>query len=672
MRLHPTLPLCTLLLAAPAAADHVVLLAGDEDSRAQESLYAFAETELVRAHDLELSLLVREESGHVDGIEKLREADLLVAFLDEAGVGQTEGDLIDEYVASGRPLVLVRGTVAALKGHADFHKGVTGANYLGTAKEEAHLLVGRMPEGEEHPIVEGWQAFQEVSGPLHRVTPLAETAQPLLWCVPSTPVESQRPVDPEPVAWLSGFRGANVFVTTLGAPADFAIPAFRAVLRRGILWCLGRENLSGDEDVPVLDETNSASLFDGESLQGWTTQGGRYDGNARWNVEDGAIVGRQGPNRAGGLIYTDRPYKNFIVSFETWIDYPFDSGVFLHMVPRNVGGKGIQVTLDYRPGGEVGGLYADGFLQHNPDSTELLKRDAWNRVTVRCKGDDMHVTAWLNGELLCDYETPPGTEGFADTGLIGLQVHGGEHVPDTQRAMFRDVRIRELPDYDQALFTCDDRGLLTPTEAGAAAGWESLFNGRDLEGWDPRPGPEGYQVEEGELVFPVSGGHGEIRSLRKFRDLELRLDFKIAKGANSGLFLRAAPEGNPAFSGCEIQIIDDFNWEKLTDTTLQPYQFSGGLYGAHAPEVTDALNPIGVWNTYEVRYVGSRIRVALNGRQLYDIDTFTLEKAKPPFQERAERGFIGLQRHSISNEDLDAFAWFRNLYVREIEEPAGD
>ena len=226
MRLHAALPLCTLLLATPAAADHVVLLAGDEDSRAQESLYAFAETELVRAHDLELSLLVREESGRVGGIEKLREADLLVAFLDEAGVGQTEADLIDEYVASGRPLVLLRGTVAALKEHADFHKGATGANYLGTAKEEAHLLVGRMLEGGEHPIVEGWQAFQEVSGPLHRVTPLAETAQPLLWCVPSLAGEGARPVDPEPVAWLSGFRGANVFVTTLGAPADFAMPAF--------------------------------------------------------------------------------------------------------------------------------------------------------------------------------------------------------------------------------------------------------------------------------------------------------------------------------------------------------------------------------------------------------------------------------------------------------------
>lgn len=417
---------------------------------------------------------------------------------------------------------------------------------------------------------------------------------------------------------------------------------------------------------PVLDMTNSVALFDGATLNGWTTHGGRYDGNARWTVEEGAIVGRQGPNRAGGLLYTARPYKNFVLSFETWIDYPFDSGVFLRMEPRSRGGKGMQVTLDYRENGEVGGMYADGYLQHNEGGKARFQRDAWNEVVVRCVGDDMRVTTWLNGELLTDFQLPPNTPGYAPTGLIGLQVHGGEHVPETQRAMFRSVRLRELPDFDSALFACDDDGILSLTDTGRELGWTSLFNGRDLEGWDPRPSAEGYRVERKQLVLPHKGGGGEIRTEKEYRDFELRLDFKISEMCNSGLFLRAAPEGNPAFSGCEIQILDDFNWEAVTKSKLQPYQFTGGLYGAVPPGVPGALRPLGEWNTYEVRYVGRRIAVRLNGHLLYDVDTFALGNAQPPFAERAERGFIGLQRHAPARETESDYAWFRNLFIREL------
>ena len=102
--------------------------------------------------------------------------------------------------------------------------------------------------------------------------------------------------------------------------------------------------------------------------------------------------------------------------------------------------------------------------------------------------------------------------------------------------------------------------------------------------------------------------------------------------------LRAARDGsNPAYSGCEVQILDDFNWETRTNSTLQPYQFTGGLYGAHPPGVKNALRPLGEWNTYQIHYAGSRIQTVLNGHVLYDVDTHTLEGAKPPF---AERGFM--------------------------------
>jgi hypothetical protein len=148
----------------------------------------------------------------------------------------------------------------------------------------------------------------------------------------------------------------------------------------------------------------------------------------------------------------------------------------------------------------------------------------------------------------------------------------------------------------------------------------------------------------------------------------LRLDFKIARGANTGLFLRADREGgNPAYSGREVQILDDHHWEEDTNSKLKPWQFSGSLYGAVAPAKKDALRPNGEWNTMVVTLNGARMVTVLNGAILYDLDT---EKLKPvqggAFADRASTGFIGLQRHAPGTVDGDAYAWFRNIYLREI------
>lgn len=417
-------------------------------------------------------------------------------------------------------------------------------------------------------------------------------------------------------------------------------------------------------DLPEPRLTDDASrVFDGAGLEGWVTKGGRYDGHARWVVEDGAITGRQNEKLEGGLIYTEQAYRNFIVTLETRIDYPFDSGIFLRMSPR---GKGAQVTLDYRPTGEVAGIYSDGWLMHNKFAKQKWKRDEWNRFTVRCVGRDMHITVWMNGELVTDYYLPEGSEGYAPTGLIGLQVHGGEHVPLETAARFRNIHVMELPEFDEAMFDADQRGQLTPTDRGSAHGWRPLFNGRDLTGWEPHPSAEHYRANDGILIFPSTKGGGEIRTSADYRDFDLRLDFKISKMANSGVFLRATRDGkNPAYSGCEIQILDDFNWETVTGSKLQPYQLTGGLYGS-VPRGDDTAHlPLGRWNTYEITYHGSRLRAVLNGKLLYDVDTFEVP-GKPPFRERAREGFIGLQRHAPDNVEGDAYAWFRNLYIREI------
>ena len=193
--------------------------------------------------------------------------------------------------------------------------------------------------------------------------------------------------------------------------------------------------------VRIVDRARR-SLFDGESLEGWTETGGRYDGNADWTVEDGAIVGRVGAEAKGGLLYTEEEFSDFIFEAEVLVDYPFDSGIFVRMLPRETQLKGAQVTIDYRPGGEVCAIYSDGFLEHN-ERKDLIRAGEWNHFEVRCTGS-MDLEVWVNGERVTDYRLPEGAAGYAKHGRIGIQVHGDRDDPHENAVRFRGLWIREL------------------------------------------------------------------------------------------------------------------------------------------------------------------------------------------------------------------------------------
>ena len=406
------------------------------------------------------------------------------------------------------------------------------------------------------------------------------------------------------------------------------------------------------------------TVFDGETMNGWTTVGGRYDGHAVWQVADGALIGREGENHAGGLIYTDEVYRNCEIELETWISYPFDSGIFLRMQPE---AKGAQVTLDYRPDGEVGGIYSEGWLFHNSVGKQRFLRDQWNHVRVRCVGEPMHLQVWLNGELLTDFRIPENHSEFAQSGRIGLQVHGNRDDPEDSHVKFRNIRVRSLADDAGEYFVRSDDGRLHLTESARAVGWQDLLEGGSLAAWDSAGDGSGYHLDEhGVLEFLTEGNSPHLATRQDYRNFHLRWDFKIEAMANSGVFLRAARNAsNPAYSGCEVQILDDFQWEEVTQSTLEPYQFTGGLYGAVAPG-HKALRPVGQWNTLEITYHENRLLTALNGKILYDVDTYSLA-VTPAFKDRVRWGFLGLQRHAPREHvQGKAYAWFRNLMVRRL------
>ena len=195
--------------------------------------------------------------------------------------------------------------------------------------------------------------------------------------------------------------------------------------------------------------------------------------------------------------------------------------------------------------------------------------------------------------------------------------------------------------------------------------WTDLFNGRDLAGWVSSGDADAWGVKDGELVTLKPGRGGWLRTDRMYRDFELTLDFWMPEGGNSGVGLRGTSNGDPAFSGFEVQILDTAG----QDPDLRN---CGSIYEAVAPSEM-AVYPAGRWNTYRIRLVGNVLDVWINGRQIHtatrlDDRGFYRNESQPlPLNTRATTGYISLQDHG------HAFR-FRNLRIRDLSadpEPAG-
>ena len=145
------------------------------------------------------------------------------------------------------------------------------------------------------------------------------------------------------------------------------------------------------------------------------------------------------------------------------------------------------------------------------------------------------------------------------------------------------------------------------TDAEASEGFTPLFNGRDLEGWTGNA--DGYAAEDGKIVVHPERGGGNLYTAKEYTDFVLRFDFKLTPAANNGLGIRAPLEGDAAYVGMELQILEDGSpvyWD------LQPYQYHGSIYGV-VPARRGVLRPVGEWNTEEVTVKGRRVTVVVNG-----------------------------------------------------------
>ncbi len=215
------------------------------------------------------------------------------------------------------------------------------------------------------------------------------------------------------------------------------------------------------------------------------------------------------------------------------------------------------------------------------------------------------------------------------------------------------------------------------TEAEVEKGWMLMFDGKTTEGWrgyNKSTFPDsGWVVEEGTLRCigtgkgEAGGTGGDIIYDKKFRNFELKLEWKISKGGNSGIFYLARElEEKPIWhTAPEMQVLDNDNHRDGLDTT----HCAGALYDL-IPVTRDIVKPLGEWNKAAIYCEKGLVEHWLNGKKILEYHLWTSDwnemvgKSKfvtfnPDWANVAEEGYIGLQDHG---DDV----WYRNIKIREL------
>jgi len=339
---------------------------------------------------------------------------------------------------------------------------------------------------------------------------------------------------------------------------------------------------------------------------------------AHWKVQDNMLVF----DGHGSHLCMARDTEDFEMLVDWKIEAGGDSGIYLRGAPQ------VQIWDPAQWPQGSGGLYNN---QKNP-ADPLVCADnpigEWNSFRIRMIGDI--VTVYLNDKLVVDRtvmenywnrEIP-----MYPSGQLELQSHGST-------LWFKNLYLREIP-----------RG----------EGWVDLFNGKDLTGWE-QIGSKSWKVEDG-VLYTVGGEGGWLSTDKEYGDVEVELEYRVPEGGNSGVFFRAPREGNPAFDGFEVQVIDDY-----TDVygALEPWQMTGSVYAVAAPSRQVTL-PAGTWQKMRIRCEGPHVNVALNGIPVVDVDLSTATSHYDHPGLKRTHGYIGLQNHGSR---LD----YRNIRLRELK-----
>ncbi|MEP1487509.1 MAG: DUF1080 domain-containing protein [Algibacter sp.] len=382
------------------------------------------------------------------------------------------------------------------------------------------------------------------------------------------------------------------------------------------------------------DDTPWVNIFDGKTLNGWSVIGGE----ATYKVEDATIIGTTVRNTPNTFLRSDELYGDFILELDYKVDSTMNSGIQIrtNSFPHYRDGRvhGYQVEIDPSERAWSGGIYDEsrrGWLNpltDNPEAQKAFKQNEWNHYRIEAIADTLKT--WVNGvpaSHLIDDKTA--------TGFIGLQVHSiKDHQKEGTEIKWKNVKI--LTD---SLHKYSVKSSIKPIITKNTLsiddkkhGWSLLWDGKTTEGWrgaklDGFP-KNGWVIENGELTVLPSGGAessagGDIVTNDLYGNFELKLDFKLTPGANSGIKYYVDTEINkgPGSSiGLEFQILDD---ALHPDAKLGNHDGSrtvSSLYDLIQADTNKHMNAIGEWNSAHIISKNNHVEHWLNGMKVLEYE----------------------------------------------------
>ncbi|KAF0140687.1 MAG: hypothetical protein FD122_2264 [Stygiobacter sp.] len=431
-------------------------------------------------------------------------------------------------------------------------------------------------------------------------------------------------------------------------------------------------------------QTNWKKLFNGKDLSNWE----QLNGQAKYSVQDGIIVGETVLNTPNSFIVTKEKYSDFILELEFKCEPDMNSGVQIRSasIPTYKDGKvhGYQVEIDAAKRAWTGGIYDEGrrgwlyTLDENEKGRKAFKQNEWNKMRVEAIGNS--IKTWINGIACADIIDDMTGEGF-----IALQVHsiGNNKADEGKQICWKNVHIitedvqkfatktkSNIPQYNYLPNVLSEREK--------KEGWKLLWDGKTTEGWRSAKSEKfpsgGWEIADGALKTLKSNGFeskngGDIITTKKYKNFELLVEFKVTEGSNSGIKYFVDPDlnkGEGSAIGCEFQILDD---EKHPDAKLgvKGNRTVGSLYDL-IPAVNKRFSGVGEWNHARIIVNGNHVEHWMNGFKVVEYErgtqtwralvAYSKYKDWKNFGEASESHIL-LQEHGFE-------VWFRSIKIREF------
>ncbi len=384
----------------------------------------------------------------------------------------------------------------------------------------------------------------------------------------------------------------------------------------------------------VRSKMNDSALVAAEKIANEKTKGD-------WIAKDGLLIF----TGHGDNLATEKKYGDIEMYVDWKITEKGDAGIYLRGTPQ------VQIWDTSRR--EVGAQVGSGGLYNNQKhvSKPLVVADnkigEWNTFHIIMKGEK--VTVYLNGILVTDNIV---LENYWDHNLpifakeqIELQAHG-------TYVAYRNIYVKEIPTETETTT------ILSAEEQ--KEGFVSLFDGTNIDRWTGNTA--GYLVQNGSLmVSPEDGSVGNLYTKEEYDNFVYRFEFQLTPGANNGIGVHAPLEGDAAYVGIEIQVLDSEN--PIYYPNLQPYQAHGSVYGV-IPAKRGYLKPTGEWNQEEIMVEGTKVKVTLNGTVIIDGD-YAAASANGTIDHRDHPGLKRTTGHLgfLGHGDV---VRFKNMRVKRI------